>query len=146
MHICIHTTYQQHPVESVVPTSDQISLALVLIPSPHNLIGINCSFSNISLLSPYFLHPPLPFLFLLPPPPPLSSPHLYIPQEQLPDKPFTNMTTDWNDGTLVASLVDSIAPGLCPEASTMEPQNALENASHAMKLAEDWLGIPQVCV
>ena len=27
----------------------------------------------------------------------------------------------------------------------MDPQNALENASHSMKLAEDWLGIPQVC-
>ena len=28
----------------------------------------------------------------------------------------------------------------------MEPQNALENATHAMKLAEDWLGVPMVSV
>ena len=55
-----------------------------------------------------------------------------------------NFTTDWNDGTLIAALVDATAPGLCPEHVTMEPQNALENASHAMKLAEDWLGVPQV--
>ena len=55
-----------------------------------------------------------------------------------------NFTTDWNDGTLIAALVDAIAPGLCPEHVTMEPQNALENASLAMKLAEDWLGVPQV--
>ena len=67
-------------------------------------------------------------------------------QDQLPGKEFKNLTTDWNDGTLIAALVDSMAPGLCPEADTMEPQNALENASHAMKLAEDWLGIPQVGV
>ena len=55
-----------------------------------------------------------------------------------------NFTTDWNDGVVVAALVDATAPGLCPEYATMEPQNALENASHAMKLAEDWLGVPQV--
>ena len=28
----------------------------------------------------------------------------------------------------------------------MDPQNALENAAHSMKLAEDWLGIPQVSI
>ena len=65
------------------------------------------------------------------------------PQQKLPHKTINNLTTDWNDGTLVAALVDAHAPGLCPEADTMDPQNALENASHAMKLAEDWLGIPQ---
>ena len=66
------------------------------------------------------------------------------PQEQLPDKSFNNMTTDWNDGILVAALVDAMAPGLCPEAVTMDPSNALQNANSAMKLADDWLGIPQV--
>ena len=55
-----------------------------------------------------------------------------------------NLTTDWNDGMLVAAVVDAIAPGLCPEHAEMDPQNALENASHAMKLAEDWLGVPTV--
>ena len=57
---------------------------------------------------------------------------------------MNNLTTDWNDGTLVAALVDAHAPGLCPEHATMTPDNALENASHSMKLAEDWLGVPQV--
>ncbi len=65
-------------------------------------------------------------------------------QEKLPHKTINNLTTDWNDGTLIAALVDAHAPGLCPEADTMDPQNALENASHAMKLAEDWLDVPQV--
>ena len=55
-----------------------------------------------------------------------------------------NFTTDWNDGVVIAALVDGCAPGLCPEYATMDPQNALENASHAMKLADDWLGVPQV--
>ena len=60
------------------------------------------------------------------------------------DRKAKNLTSDWNDGTLIAALVDGLAPGLCPEYASMDPQNALENASHAMKLAEDWMGVPQV--
>ena len=55
-----------------------------------------------------------------------------------------NFTSDWNDGTAIAAWVDAQAPGLCPEWATMKPETALENTSHAMKLAEDWLGVPQV--
>lgn len=65
-------------------------------------------------------------------------------QGLVPDREIKNLTTDWNDGTLVAAVVDSLAPGLCPEHATMDPQNGLENATHAMKLAEDWLGVPMV--
>ena len=65
-------------------------------------------------------------------------------QRKLPHKTINNFTSDWNDGTLVAALVDAMAPGLCPENEDMVPQNALQNASHAMKLAEDWLEVPQV--
>lgn len=68
----------------------------------------------------------------------------FLPQEKLPDKKINNLTTDWNDGILVAALVDACGPGLIPEHATLNPQNSLENASHAMKLADDWLGIPQV--
>ena len=65
-------------------------------------------------------------------------------QRKLPHKTINNFTSDWNDGTLVAALVDAMAPGLCPENEDMDPQNAMQNASHAMKLAEDWLEVPQV--
>ena len=65
-------------------------------------------------------------------------------QTKIPHKNIKNFTSDWNDGTAVAALVDAHAPGLCPEADTMDPNNALQNATYAMKLAEDWLGIPQV--
>ncbi len=30
---------------------------------------------------------------------------------KIPDKPINNFTTDWNDGTAIGALVDSIAPG-----------------------------------
>ena len=65
-------------------------------------------------------------------------------QDKIPDKDIKNFTSNWNDGTAIAALVDSIAPGLCPEADFMESKNALENATFAMKLAEDWLGVPMV--
>ena len=62
----------------------------------------------------------------------------------LPNKTINNLTTDWNDGILIASLVDAHAPGLCTEMDTMDHENALENATLAMKLAEEWLDVPQV--
>lgn len=65
-------------------------------------------------------------------------------QEYLPSRIVTNFSSEWNDGTMIAALVDAQAPGLCPEAYTMKPENALENATHAMTLAQDWLGIPMV--
>ena len=71
--------------------------------------------------------------------------HTCIPlQNKIPHKNIKNFRSDWNDGTAVAALVDAHAPGLCPEADTMDPNNALQNATYAMKLADDWLGIPQV--
>ena len=65
-------------------------------------------------------------------------------QDTIPDREVKNLTSDWNDGTLVAALVDAMAPGLCPEHTIMDPRNAQQNASQAMKLADDWLDVPQV--
>ena len=67
-------------------------------------------------------------------------------QGLIPDMDVKNLTKDWNDGIKIAALVDAVAPGLCPEYADMKPENALENASHAMKLAEDWLGVPMVSI
>ena len=61
-------------------------------------------------------------------------------------KKIKNLTTDWNDGTVIAALVDAIAPGLMPDWNELDPENAVENATRAMKLAEDWLGVPMVRV
>ena len=65
-------------------------------------------------------------------------------QGLIPDMDVKNLTKDWNDGRKIAAVVDALAPGLCPEHAQMKPENALENAAHAMKLAEDWLGVPMV--
>eukprot|EP00117_Sycon_ciliatum_P023870 scpid7460/ scgid0352/ Filamin-C; ABP-280-like protein; ABP-L; Actin-binding-like protein; Filamin-2; Gamma-filamin len=59
-------------------------------------------------------------------------------------KKIRNLTKDWNDGTVIAALVDAMAPGLMPDWNELDPENAVENATRAMKLAEDWLGVPMV--
>jgi len=65
-------------------------------------------------------------------------------QSKLPDLPITNFTSDWNDGRAVGALVDAVAPGLCPDWQDWNPNDAIQNASEAMGLADDWLNIPQV--
>ena len=32
-------------------------------------------------------------------------------RNKVPDRPISNFTTDWNDGTAIGALVDAIAPG-----------------------------------
>ncbi|XP_029947767.1 filamin B a isoform X1 [Salarias fasciatus] len=64
-------------------------------------------------------------------------------QHKVPDLPITNFSQDWRDGKALGALVDSCAPGLCPDWENWEAK-PVDNATEAMKLADDWLGIPQV--
>ncbi|XP_066973712.1 filamin-A isoform X13 [Macrobrachium rosenbergii] len=65
-------------------------------------------------------------------------------QAKLPDLPITNFTNDWNDGRAVGALADAVAPGLCPDWPDWVPADALKNATEAMTLADNWLGVPQL--
>lgn len=65
-------------------------------------------------------------------------------QNKVSDLPLTNFSQDWRDGKALGALVDSCAPGLCPDWETWDSAKPVENASEAMQLADDWLGIPQV--
>lgn len=65
-------------------------------------------------------------------------------QNKIPDVPINNFTNDWNDGKAVGALVDAVAPGLCPDWPTWDPKNALDNATKAMDLADDWLNVPKL--
>ncbi|XP_047439837.1 filamin-B isoform X1 [Mugil cephalus] len=65
-------------------------------------------------------------------------------QHKVPDLPITNFSQDWRDGKALGALVDSCAPGLCPDWETWDSVRPADNASEAMQLADDWLGIPQV--
>lgn len=44
----------------------------------------------------------------------------------------------------MGALVDSVAPGMCPDWPDWIPADALNNATEAMDLADKWLGVPQV--
>ncbi|CAB1315691.1 unnamed protein product, partial [Coregonus sp. 'balchen'] len=64
-------------------------------------------------------------------------------QNKVPDLPITNFSRDWRSGKALGALVDSCAPGLCPDWETWDNKPS-DNAQEAMQLADDWLGIPQV--
>jgi len=58
-------------------------------------------------------------------------------KDKLPaDLPVHNFTSDWNNGKAVGALVDSVAPGLCPDWEDWDPNRPLENAREAMDLAD----------
>ncbi|KAJ8258309.1 hypothetical protein COCON_G00173210 [Conger conger] len=65
-------------------------------------------------------------------------------QNKVADLPITNFSRDWKTGKALGALVDSCAPGLCPDWETWDTVKPVNNASEAMQLADDWLGIPQV--
>ncbi|VIO86121.1 Filamin/ABP280 repeat family protein [Brugia malayi] len=55
--------------------------------------------------------------------------------------PFTNFTSDWNDGILLGALVDSCAPDLGVDWRNWLPSQALHSTRTAMNLAKDYLNI-----
>ncbi|XP_055382224.1 filamin-A isoform X2 [Condylostylus longicornis] len=63
---------------------------------------------------------------------------------KIPDLPINNFTNDWTDGKAVGALVDACAPGLCPDWELWDPKDAVQNASEAMGLADDWLNVRQL--
>uniref|UniRef100_A0A8C2DCL5 Filamin B n=1 Tax=Cyprinus carpio TaxID=7962 RepID=A0A8C2DCL5_CYPCA len=65
-------------------------------------------------------------------------------QNKVPDLTITNFSQDWRNGRALGALVDSCAPGLCPDWEIWDGEKPVENATEAMQLADDWLGIPQV--
>lgn len=65
-------------------------------------------------------------------------------QSKVPDLPLGNFTNDWTSGKAVGALVDSCAPGLCPDWDVWDPKDAVQNASEAMGLADDWLNVRQL--
>nr|XP_035927602.1 filamin-B isoform X5 [Halichoerus grypus] len=65
-------------------------------------------------------------------------------QNKIPYLPITNFNQNWQDGKALGALVDSCAPGLCPDWESWDPRKPVDNAREAMQQADDWLGVPQV--
>ena len=63
---------------------------------------------------------------------------------QIPDQNIKNFTTDWNDGVALCALVDHIEPGLCPNYSTLDRKENVENCSLGITLADKELGVVKI--
>ena len=46
-------------------------------------------------------------------------------QKKVPGVPINNFTSDWTDGIKVGALVDSVAPGLCPDWGDWDPNEPI---------------------
>lgn len=46
-------------------------------------------------------------------------------QNKIPGVPINNFTSDWTDGVKVGALVDSVAPGLCPDWEDWDPNEPI---------------------
>lgn len=46
-------------------------------------------------------------------------------QNKVPGCPINNFTSDWTDGIKVGALVDSVAPGLCPDWEDWDPNEPI---------------------
>uniref|UniRef100_A0A8C4R4Z0 Calponin-homology (CH) domain-containing protein n=1 Tax=Eptatretus burgeri TaxID=7764 RepID=A0A8C4R4Z0_EPTBU len=65
-------------------------------------------------------------------------------QNKLPGLPVNNFHRDWQDGRALGALVDSCAPGLCPDWESWDVSRPVENAREAMQQADEWMGVAQV--
>ena len=66
-------------------------------------------------------------------------------QDKVPDAvKVNNFTSDFKDGKPLGALVDSVAPGLCPDWEDWDPSKPVENAREAMDLADKWLNVPKL--
>ena len=65
-------------------------------------------------------------------------------KDSVPDMNVNNFTSDWKDGKAIGCLVDSKAPGLCPGWKDWDTKDPVENAKHAMDLAETWLDVQKL--
>ena len=59
-------------------------------------------------------------------------------------KRVTNFTTDWNDGIALCSMVEAVAPGLCPEYGILDPADKIGNAQLGLDRAELGLGVEKI--
>ena len=56
----------------------------------------------------------------------------------------SNFTTHWSDGRKLCELVNSVAPGLCPDWQEKDPNEGIENTQEGMDLAEKWLDVTKL--
>ncbi|XP_067943794.1 filamin-B-like [Watersipora subatra] len=62
----------------------------------------------------------------------------------IPSCNIKNFTTDWNNGKALNALIEYCEPGLAPDWRNLSPADSESNCEHAMRLAQERLGVPMV--
>lgn len=65
-------------------------------------------------------------------------------RSKIPEKGIKNFDHDWNDGTALCELIEALKAGLIPDATSLNPADALANATRGCETAEKEMGISQV--
>ena len=60
---------------------------------------------------------------------------------KIPNRPVSNLTSDWTDGTALAALVDSLTEGDFPESDKMKEDDKYTNCREAIGAGKDKLGV-----
>lgn len=63
---------------------------------------------------------------------------------QIPEYEIRNFTKDWNDGTALNALNNSLYDGACPNYADLDPNDALGNATLGIETAERVLGVDKL--
>ena len=106
-------------------------LEIPRIMEPENLSSITIDELSVMTYLSYFCKPALNRM-------------LEWVQSKLADRNITNFKGDWNNGTNLACLIDSLSPGLFPTCRELDPHESLQNLTTAMQIAEDVLGVKPV--
>jgi len=65
-------------------------------------------------------------------------------QSKIPEYNITGFQKDWNDGRAICALVNALEPGLCPNHKSLNPSNAVDNATKGIDLGYSQMGIPRI--
>jgi hypothetical protein len=65
-------------------------------------------------------------------------------RSKIPEYNIQNFQKDWNDGKAICALVNALDPGCCSNHASLNPQNALDNASKGIDLAFNNIGCPKL--
>lgn len=64
--------------------------------------------------------------------------------EAAPGLDVENFNTDWNDGKTLCRFLEAQCPGIIPDFENIDQKSPLENASTALRVAEETLGVKAV--
>ena len=64
--------------------------------------------------------------------------------ESAPGLNVKNFNTDWNDGKTLCQFLEALCPGIIPDFENIDDKSPLENATVALNVAEEKLGVKKV--